>query len=445
MVMYKIYNSEDGDSGLTVVMSDGSVHQLSGENACFKDVAQVLLTTPADEVDEEELLRLMQPALLAGRNLTRLSERVTFDGTNLLFDNDVIDAAIADHILRIIEEGGNPDSYKALVAFLEKLYTNPSKESRDNLYQFIINHNITIDPDGDFYAYKGVKADGTSVFSGFGIVDGVSMNGHLPNKPGSILEMPRSQVVSDSSIYCGIGLHAGSYNYARGHAQGILLLVKINPRDVVSVPTDANCAKMRTCRYKVVTQTQVQNMSTTATVILDTANDEDEISEVASIVDGLVENLKDGDNIVLNFTYTRGNGTDMEVELTLNDIRQGGKLLHGKNADGEPRSFRVEHITDLYVTIDDAEYVKALSPAEEKEANVDFIASRLLFGNKLDISFDYTTAKGEARVVKNFIVEALANETSQWKMFVGVREDGETRNYRSDRMENIVLNNVHTR
>ena len=35
-----------------------------------------------------------------------------------------------------------------------------------------------------------------------------------------------------------------------------IVIVKINPKDVVSVPNDCNCEKLRTCRYEVVGEYQ---------------------------------------------------------------------------------------------------------------------------------------------------------------------------------------------
>jgi len=53
-------------------------------------------------------------------------------------------------------------------------------------------------------------------------------------------------------VGCHTGLHVGTYAYASNFGQGALLEVQVNPRDVVSVPTDCSAAKMRTCRYVVV-------------------------------------------------------------------------------------------------------------------------------------------------------------------------------------------------
>ena len=49
------------------------------------------------------------------------------------------------------------------------------------------------------------------------------------------------------------GFHAGSLDYAEGFGRGgNLMIVEINPADVVSVPNDSDCQKLRTCKYKVV-------------------------------------------------------------------------------------------------------------------------------------------------------------------------------------------------
>ena len=73
------------------------------------------------------------------------------------------------------------------------------------------------------------------------------------NKVGETLEMPRNGVCDDASYGCSSGFHAGSLEYAEGYGNGgHLMVVEINPKDVVSVPNDCNCQKLRTAKYKVV-------------------------------------------------------------------------------------------------------------------------------------------------------------------------------------------------
>jgi hypothetical protein len=134
---------------------------------------------------------------------------------------------------------------------MEKIYQNPNKHSRENLYDWLNAHDFTINSEGNLLGYKGVRKDFGSISQGPGIVDGQPMNGSLPNKPGSILEMARSAVQHDPSVGCSSGLHVGTWDYASGFGP-IVLQVEVNPRDVVSVPTDCGWAKMRVSRYRVV-------------------------------------------------------------------------------------------------------------------------------------------------------------------------------------------------
>ena len=435
-LMYKIFNSENEGAGATVIFSDQTIQQISQDNANFGRVVQILTSTPVDEIDEVALLELLIPALGVGKSLNRLSERVAFDGANILFDGDVVNDAIADHILRIVKEGGNVDSYKALVAFMEKLYTNPSESSRNSLYDFIVRHKITIDPDGDFYAYKGVKADGGSIMEGFGIVDGVSMNGSLPNKPGSILEIPRSKVNADNAVGCGTGLHAGTYDYASGWARGLLLLVKINPRDVVSVPSCSSYQKLRTCRYKVISQTTQQTSATTFTAKVDTA---------LNSINALDKLTKAGAKVPATFTYTRGNGEAIAVKMTVSEIRKnhnGENIVIGEDANGETRSYRATYISELVITrtsgvINPAKVISI--PVADTPVVAD-LRTAIENGELPLINFNYTTVDGEPRTVQNFEVSDI--RAGGWRgheLLVGEREDGATRTYRLDRVTGLVV------
>jgi hypothetical protein len=154
------------------------------------------------------------------------------------------------------------EDFKPLVAFFEKVETNPNSHSRVQLYAWLRDRNITLTEDGNFIAYKGVKVENGEYFSistGKAISNGVEYNGAIPNPLGAIVEMPRSEVQHDPSVGCHTGLHAGTWNYASGFARGAVLTVEINPRDVVSVPTDCDAQKLRVCRYVVkdVTETEL--------------------------------------------------------------------------------------------------------------------------------------------------------------------------------------------
>jgi hypothetical protein len=148
----------------------------------------------------------------------------------------------------------------SLVNFMDKLYQNPEQHSREQLYGWIkARPSITITSDGDLIAYKGLYSetdeDGTlykSWHSGSAIVNGEWFNDQqIPQRIGDTVEMPRSQVEFNPYEGCSTGLHAGTFDYARSYGNS-RVKVAINPRDVVSVPTEHNEAKIRVCRYVVI-------------------------------------------------------------------------------------------------------------------------------------------------------------------------------------------------
>ena len=86
--------------------------------------------------------------------------------------------------------------------------------------------------------------------SGRATVNGTTHIGHIPNPPGAVVEMPRTQVSDDRHNGCTTGLHVGTWDYASAFGPKTLI-VSVNPRDVVSVPKDCGYQKLRTCRYTV--------------------------------------------------------------------------------------------------------------------------------------------------------------------------------------------------
>lgn len=188
----------------------------------------------------------------------RFSERVTFAKGQLFFDGDVIDDGLAQTIVRYHASG---EDYMPLVNFLEKIATNPLEHSRQQLFSWLRSKHIGLCPDGDFIAYKSVESNFCSVHSGEAFVNGVLVKGKIPNKPDTIIEMPRSKVAHAPDVACSTGLHAANWSFARGFASGPMLVLKINPRDVVSVPRDHGADKIRVCRYKVLRQVQAEDNS----------------------------------------------------------------------------------------------------------------------------------------------------------------------------------------
>ena len=149
--------------------------------------------------------------------------------------------AIVDKIVSMVDQGF---SAEPLYRFLNNLYQNPSKAAIEEFFLFSDACSLPITEDGHVIAYKIVKDDYFDVYSGT-----------IRNKVGDVVEMPRFAVDDDRSKTCSAGLHFCSREYLPHygtHAASRCMLVKIDPKDIVSIPNDYNNAKGRTCRYEVV-------------------------------------------------------------------------------------------------------------------------------------------------------------------------------------------------
>lgn len=237
----------DGETNITV-FHGGKVFVAHSSHPHFNEIREGVLS------DDPDVLRLFDLSTTAATKFDRLSERVTVANQRLYFDGVEVDNALANQVVRFIND--DVEDWRPLVSFFDNVMQNPQEHSREQLYEWLTRHQFTITDDGMIVGYKGVAQvdDETfqSISSGTAIVNGEVQTGRISQKIGDIVEMPRDQVAFDPSEGCSTGLHVGNYRYANGFARGALLEVHVNPRDVVSVPTDSNWEKVRVCRYKVV-------------------------------------------------------------------------------------------------------------------------------------------------------------------------------------------------
>ena len=242
---YKIA-SVDGVRFVTV-FQDGNIYLVSDDTHTNVDDVISAAQAGDDVADMVDLGRAIQRKfddVVIGRVAVR-NEKV-------YFDDDPMDGAVTDAILRFLDEG---EDVTPLVKFMENVMANPQEHSREQFYRWLDHHQFPIDEDGCIIAYKGVTADHKSIHSGGAYVNGEWVQGRIPNEKGSVITMARSSVAHDPNVACHTGLHAGTWEYASSFGE-VVLHVKINPRDVVSVPHDCTSQKVRVCRYEVMDITE---------------------------------------------------------------------------------------------------------------------------------------------------------------------------------------------
>ncbi len=153
------------------------------------------------------------------------------------YNGDDLPDMFAQKLLSLMRHDMKPVT---ILNFLEKLYANPTPSAIEDLLPFCAANDFMLWDDGDVLGFKSVREDWKDHHSGT-----------FDNSPGRIVSMPRESVNSDRDTTCSHGLHIAARAYAESFmANGKLLVVKVNPSDVVAVPMDYNRQKMRCCRYQ---------------------------------------------------------------------------------------------------------------------------------------------------------------------------------------------------
>jgi hypothetical protein len=203
-------------------------------------------------------------------------------------------------INRILDQAAQGFNVTPMMNFMANLLSNPEKTAVDELYLFLESCKLPITEDGCFIAYKIVKDDYMDIYTG-----------KMSNKVGEVLEMPRSEVDTNRHNTCSRGLHFCSKEYLRSYGSSNrgddrCVLVKINPADVVSIPSDYNNAKGRTWKYEVVGEMESKDWRktlptqdfTNSAVVTSMAKDlvrvtnssiQDVFDEYFTVYDGVIE------------------------------------------------------------------------------------------------------------------------------------------------------------
>lgn len=219
--------------GITAVI-DGKSYTITSDNASYREVEQAIL----NKEDPDDIADLFNAAN-AIKRFTRGSVSVSPDGTTLFYKGEEVNNVVVERILAFMKAGLPVDP---LIAFLERLLANPSRRSIEELYKFLEKEHLPITEDGCFLGYKAITHDWLDKHTG-----------QEDNRVGAKPRMERRDVDDDARNDCSNGYHVGSLEYASGFRSGSdrLVIVKVDPADVVSVPySDAN--KLRTQSYEVV-------------------------------------------------------------------------------------------------------------------------------------------------------------------------------------------------
>ena len=225
-------------NGEFVFTLNGEVFYVDNEHPAYQEIVESL-----EHISEDDLADLLlETTPVPVKQVVGVAEVdgvvVDKDG-NITLDGEPVHGAIAQKIRELSAEGL---PYDNLMKFLAKTNENPSRESTLELFDFLENQGLPITEDGCFLAYKAVRSDYKDKYSGT-----------IDNSPGARVWMKRNQVDDRRSRHCSKGLHCGALDYIAwyGGRDDKIVVVKVDPANVVSIPDDCHCQKCRVCDYTV--------------------------------------------------------------------------------------------------------------------------------------------------------------------------------------------------
>ena len=238
VVSARIVNPDPITGFITVVL-DGERHSINAGNGLFSKALEAYKVN-----DWDAFIGCVNPTIRL-KSLYASYEGIEVKDGNLYVFDEPVHSTLATRVLSFLEAGLD---CVHLFKFILKLNLNPSKRAVDELYTFLEHRALPITDNGNFLAYKAVRDDYSDKYTGKFI-----------NTIDAVLEMPRNKVDDDKNVGCSYGFHAGTVEYAKDFMgrEGHLMIVEINPADVVSIPTDCQFQKLRTCKYKVVGEYEI--------------------------------------------------------------------------------------------------------------------------------------------------------------------------------------------
>jgi hypothetical protein len=242
-----------------VVVVNNTPHTISSTHIAYERIKQAIRDGDWNTVEE-----VVEPkAVLIGYG----QGNVTIQGEQLLWKNTPMHTSLSQRVVSMYQEGF---PIEPMINFMDNLMDNPSKRSVDQLYSFLEEGQLPITPDGHFLAYKKVGYDYMDVHSQTVLNKPAELLtqeelAFMPIAGGkqrevtievvdnvTVVSMARNGVDDNPNNTCSEGLHFCSREYLNHFGGERIVILKINPRDVVSIPVDYGYTKGRCSRYEVI-------------------------------------------------------------------------------------------------------------------------------------------------------------------------------------------------
>lgn len=224
------------NTGVITLFYEKQVHVIDPTHRNYKAISDSLKNG-----EYSGLASLLDFAKKIGKKLKLEGTSLTISNGQIMQNGKQVHNTAAAKVIEFYEKNL---AFMPIAKFLERTLLNESPNSREQLWRFVERWNLPITSDGFLLTHKRVADNYKDHHSGT-----------FDNSVGKIVEMPRHLVEDNPDVGCASGLHVANLDYAKNHycvGNGRLVVCKVDPKDVVSVPRECDEAKMRVCRYEVV-------------------------------------------------------------------------------------------------------------------------------------------------------------------------------------------------
>jgi len=213
-----------------VIMMNNNVYNVNRTHIAFYKILDALRVSDWDAIET-----FLEPKKILVEYGTG---NLSIHGEKVFWKERELNKGLCFRIIKMYQEGF---SIEPMVKFIDNLMENPSSTAVEELYIFLEHNTLPITSDGYFLAYKKVTANYKDCYTNT-----------IDNSIGAIVNMERNLVDDNRNKHCSQGLHFCSIEYLTHFHGDKIMILKINPKNVVSIPKDYNNSKGRCCEYEVI-------------------------------------------------------------------------------------------------------------------------------------------------------------------------------------------------
>lgn len=252
---------------------------------------QRILDAVRDERYDEAATLASEQSIITPRSFTTTIPGFELSpGGQITYLGEPFPEEVTKEVLRRIDVGQPIDP---LARLLIRVRNNPSASSQRETLLFSAANDFLITETGMIVAYKAVGTgyhdshSGTVCYMPAQLMTAEQRQQYEPGVSGQGLErnvttqvidgltvvsIPRHAVDDNRQKACSYGLHVAAHEYAKGFASR-LLLVLVDPADIVSVPYDHGDQKVRVCRLTVLAEIENPEVKSSGIIGSDFADD----------------------------------------------------------------------------------------------------------------------------------------------------------------------------